>query len=66
VLDTSGTLLETLQDVGNLNPQGAWFQLSHSLLAYRGQTIRVRIRAITDGSLPTWFYVDNVSVATCK
>jgi len=33
-----------------------------SLLAYRGQTIRVQFRATTDFSLPTSFRVDDVSV----
>ncbi|HLF56857.1 MAG TPA: pre-peptidase C-terminal domain-containing protein, partial [Thermoanaerobaculia bacterium] len=64
VRNTSGTLLATLATYSNLNKTtaGNYSQKSFSLLAYKGQTVRVQFRGTTDGSLITTFRVDDVSV----
>ena len=65
VRNTAGTLLQTLATYGNLDKGtiGVYaLKGPFSLLAYRGQTIRVQFRATTDFSLPTSFRVDDVSV----
>ncbi|MDQ2808383.1 MAG: choice-of-anchor J domain-containing protein [Chloroflexota bacterium] len=65
VLNTAGTVLGTLQTVSNASPAGTWTQSSYSLLAYKGQTVRVQFKATTDASLTTSFYVDDVGLLTC-
>ncbi len=57
-------LLATLATFSNLNKTTSvvYTQRSLSVAAYRGQTVRVQFRATTDGSLPTAFRVDDVSL----
>ena len=65
VRNTAGTLLATPATFSNLNKAatGVYTQRgAYSLLAYRGQTVRVQFRTTTDVSLPTTFRVDDVSV----
>jgi Zn-dependent metalloprotease len=65
VRNSAGTLLGTLATYSNLSKgtAGAYAQKgAFSLLAYKGQTIRVQFRATTDSSLATTFRVDDVSV----
>jgi Subtilase family/Bacterial Ig domain/Peptidase inhibitor I9 len=64
VRSTSGTLLATLGTFSNLNKTASvvYTQRAFSLAAFRGQTVRVQFRATTDGSLPTAFRVDDVSL----
>jgi hypothetical protein len=66
VRSTSGALLATLATYSNLNEvatPGAYTQRgTFSLAAYRGQTVRLQFRAVTDSSLRTWFRVDDVSL----
>ncbi|HEY7923554.1 MAG TPA: S8 family serine peptidase [Vicinamibacteria bacterium] len=64
VRSTSGVLLSTLATFSNLNKTTAavYTQRSLSVASYRGQTIRVQFRATSDGSLPTVFRVDDVSL----
>ena len=66
VRNTSGTLLATLQTVNNSAPQNQWLQSSLNVFAYRGQTIRLHFRATNDVSLPTSFFVDDVSLSVCQ
>ena len=49
------------QDERNANA-AAYSQKTFSLAAWRGQTVRLQFRATTDGSLPTSFRVDDVSL----
>ncbi|MCC6624965.1 MAG: M4 family metallopeptidase [Deltaproteobacteria bacterium] len=64
VRDTSGTLLSTLATYSNLDKSklGIYTQKSLSVAAWRGQTVRIQIRATNDGSMPTTFRVDGVSL----
>jgi len=64
VRNTSGTLLGTVASYSNRNATslGSYSQKSFSLASWRGQTVRVQFRATTDGSLPTSFRVDDVSL----
>jgi len=65
VRNTAGTLLATLGTYSNLNKgtAGVYSQKgAFSLLAYKGQTVRVQFRATTDTTLQTTFRLDDVSV----
>ncbi len=66
VLNTSGTLLGTVQTVSNAGTAGTYTKSTYSLLAYKGQTVRLQFRATNDGSLPTNFFVDDVSLNVCQ
>jgi Zn-dependent metalloprotease len=64
VRNTSGTLLATLATYSNLNKStaGSYSQRSLNVSAYRGQTVRIQFRVANDGSLPTTFRIDDVSL----
>ncbi len=65
VRNTSGSLLATLATYSNLDKgtSGVYSQKgSFSLIAYKGQTVRLQFRATTDSSLATTFRVDDASV----
>jgi hypothetical protein len=64
ILDTSNSVLETLQTVTNDDIRNQWQAEGFSLDAYKGQTIRVRFRATNDGANHTAFLVDDVSLDT--
>jgi hypothetical protein len=66
VLNSSGGLLTTLQTLNDGSTQSTWVHPSFSLLAYKGQTIRVYFKMTTDSSLTTSFFVDDVSVNICQ
>jgi hypothetical protein len=66
VLNSSGGVLATLQTVNNSAAQNTWLQSTCNLLAYKGQTIRIYFRATNDVSLPTAFFVDDVSLNVCQ
>lgn len=64
---TSGALLSTLATYSNVNQVGGvgpafYSQKTFNVAAFKGQTVRVQLRARTDGSLSTWFRVDDVSL----
>lgn len=55
--------LTSLTILSNLNSSSGWVQTApYDLSAYRGQAIRLKFTAVTDGSLPTNFFIDDVSV----
>ncbi|MCG8346212.1 MAG: S8 family serine peptidase [Chloroflexales bacterium] len=60
--DTQGALITTLRTLSNASSTGRWQQDTLSLAAYAGQTIRIHFSATTDYTLPTSFYIDDVSV----
>ncbi len=60
--NTSGTLVATLRTRSNTASRNAWYQDTISLASYAGQTLRVHFSVTTDSSLPTAFYIDDVSV----
>ncbi len=66
VYNTSGTLLGTLQTISNASTSGTYTKSTYSLLAYKGQTVRLQFRATNDSSLPTNFFVDDVSLNVCQ
>ena len=49
-------------DLRNASGAGLWRQDSLSLASYAGQSLRVQFSATTDFSLPSAFFVDDVSV----
>jgi subtilisin family serine protease len=60
--DTHGNLITTLRTLSNTSGVGRWQQDTLSLAAYAGQTVRIHFSATTDYTLPTSFYIDDVSV----
>jgi len=62
VLDSAGGLLQTLATYSNLNATGTYVQHSFNLLAYQGQTIRVRLYGTEDSSVATSFLIDDTAV----
>jgi subtilisin family serine protease len=62
VLNSAGTVLATLGTYSNLNASSTYAQKSFSLLAYKGQTIRVRFYGTEDSSLQTSFLVDDTAL----
>lgn len=70
VRDANGVPLETLQTIhhGSEFTRTTWVQSpSFSLLAYRGQSVQLYFHGVTDYySNPTAFFVDDVSLMTCR
>ena len=66
VLNSSGGVLATLQTINDGSTRNTWVNSTHNLLAYKGQTIRINFRGTNDSSLPTSFFVDDVSLNTCQ
>ncbi len=62
LFSTSGTLLTTLRTWSNTSTRNAWLQDSISLSGYAGQTVNLRFVSTTDFSLPSAFFIDDVSV----
>ena len=64
VLSTSGAVLGTLATYSNLNAlAGQYVQRGpFNLLPWKGQTVRVQVRATNDQTLGTTFRVDDVSL----
>ena len=60
--NSSGTLVATLRTWSNASGAGTWRQDSVSLASYAGQTLRVQFTGTNDSSLPSAFFVDDVSV----
>ena len=64
VLHPDGTLLRDLFTVDSSAMVNQWDQVEANLTQYAGQTVMLRFRAMTNGSSPTDFYVDDVSIMT--
>lgn len=64
VYNASGsTLLATLATLSNLDKSSGWAQSQqYDLSAYKGQTVRLKFTATTDGSLATDFLLDDIVV----
>lgn len=60
--NSSGTLLTTLVTRSNASTKNAWTLDTLSIASYAGQTVRVQFDVTNDGSLPTAFFIDDVSV----
>jgi len=63
VLNASGALLATLRTWSNVSGAGLWRQDALTLGAYAGQQVKIEFRATTDSSLPSSFFVDDVSLS---
>jgi thermitase len=66
VRDVNGNLLQTLKTITNRSPRETWHPEYFDLRGYAGQTIRLSFESITDVSLPTHFWIDDVSFAAYK
>ncbi len=67
VENTSGTTLATLLTLSNLNKTSAWTaKTGLNLIAYKGQTVRIRLKAVTDSSLGTQFALDDMTLNVTK
>ncbi|MBZ5529845.1 MAG: immune inhibitor A [Acidobacteriia bacterium] len=62
VLNTGGTLLQTLGTFSNLNKAAGYTQRSFNVIAFKGQTIQIRFRGVEDSSLQTSFVIDDVAL----
>jgi subtilisin family serine protease len=60
--NTSGQLIATLRTFNDGSGAGVWRQDSISLANYAGQRVRLHFSVTTDSTLPTSFFVDDVSV----
>jgi subtilisin family serine protease len=60
----TGNITATLHTWSNADStNGAWVQSpAYDLFAYKGQTVRVRFKAVTDSSTPTTFRVDDATL----
>jgi hypothetical protein len=59
---SDGTLLTTLKTYSNASERNYWVPESVNLAFYAGQTVILRFECSTDESLPTAFWIDNVSI----
>jgi aminopeptidase S len=59
-----GGTATTLRTFSNVGTDATYAQVSHSLLAWRGQTVTVRLLMNEDSSLQTSFVVDDTAVTT--
>jgi thermitase len=62
LLNASGSVVATLRTFTNASGAGTWRQDSLNVAAYAGQSVRVQFSSTTDHSLPSSFFVDDVSV----
>jgi len=62
ILNTSGTVLQTLAQYSNLNAAAGYSLKSFSLNAFAGQTIILRFRGTEDVFLQTSFVVDDTAL----
>jgi chitodextrinase len=64
IRNTGNSLLKTLATYSNLNKAAGYVQKSFDVTAYKGQTIRVYVRATEDASLQTSFVFDDFALTT--
>jgi len=62
VLNSAGTVLQTLATYSNLNKATGYQARSFNLSAYKGQTIQIYFKMTEDSSLQTSFAVDAISL----
>lgn len=66
LLRPDGSLLADLLTIDNSADTGVWDEAAVDLAAYAGQAVVLRLAARTDGSNPTDFYVDDISIEACS
>ncbi len=62
VLNSSNTVLATLGTFSNLNKAAGYTQRSFSVIAFKGQTVKIRFLGTEDVSLQTSFVIDDVAL----
>jgi hypothetical protein len=62
VRNTAGANLALLAEYWEINESANWQTASHSLNAYKGQTVQIRFASSSDASSATDFMFDNISV----
>ncbi len=66
LIDTSNNAvlatLVTLSNVNKTTSASTYVQRSYNVAAYKGKTVKVRLKGSTDSSLATTFRVDTVSL----
>lgn len=62
VRNTSGGVLSTAATYTDGSTTGSWLHGTANLAAYAGQTVQIALVSTNDSSLPTNFYVDDVSL----
>ena len=62
VLNSSNTVLSTLGTFSNLNKAAGYSQKSFSVIAFKGQTVKIRFLGNEDSSLQTSFVIDDVAL----
>jgi len=65
LLQPDGTWLADLLAVDNTAPASVWDEIVIDLSSYAGQTVTLRFTATTDGTNPSDFYLDDISVVAC-
>jgi hypothetical protein len=64
VRNSSDAVLSTLASYSNLNANSGYTQVLFDLTAYKGQTIKVYLLGVENGSLKTSFVVDDFSLTS--
>jgi hypothetical protein len=64
IWDQNGSLLSLCGRFSNVDQAQGWASHTFDLLAYRGRSVYIGLRAINDEALPTQFFVDDVSLST--
>jgi hypothetical protein len=62
VLNSANTVLSTLGTFSNLNKAAGYTQRSFSVIAFKGQTVKIRFLGTEDSSLQTSFVIDDVAL----
>jgi hypothetical protein len=62
VLNSANTVLSTLGTFSNLNKAAGYTQRSFSVIAFKGQTVKIRFLGNEDASLQTSFVIDDVAL----
>lgn len=63
--DAAGALLATLLAADSAGQADRWDETEADLTAYRGQTVTLRFYAVTDGTNPTSFFIDDAGILAC-
>jgi len=64
IWDQNGNVLTFCGQFSNVNQSQNWVHQTFDLSAYRGRTVYIGFKAFNDISLPTQFFIDDVSLAT--
>jgi hypothetical protein len=62
VLNSSNAVIGTLGSFSNLNKAAGYQQRSFSVIAFKGQTVKIRFLGTEDSSLQTSFVIDDVAL----